>query len=587
MGRYIVINGKEIHDAGVYGEVNVEGLNLPIITGKGDLHLIGEAEGGEQGEIEILDPSEIIAKLGGGDLADACHLAFRPGADEEISGGATKIVCSKTNNSTLATGALSSIDLKTTLYGAGANYVSASCAADPADTSGYARILTAYYNDGSQDVQVVSDPGLGYDRPLSLKYSGVEATATVANDGTKLVLIIGAVTTNFAFATYNTMTKLKAAIENLGLGASLEVTTPNPMGSSNPAEILDIFTAQSIKTVSGYALKIGLYECLQWLVNESVYLNNSIKKVGGETIPDAKTKFALTGGGYGASVNTDFQNRFDAVLEKDFFNQALVMSSDLAGGATFAAVMAQFETHIRQRHTITGRVETIGYLGGSGNFAAHKANAALLNYENAVYVMQGITDTDHLGNIKDYPAWGKAVVMAQSQLGGAYCTNMTYKKMPYLDLIDPTDFDNEKFAYRKEANKAGILVGYKDLRGILRVNMGITSKIDSENNGYIKIETRESLIQYAKQLRVNLDIFVGKTRRAPNYQGVVTLSEAKCSNAIKEFSILAMQAGIILNFLESSISVKFVGNYLYPVVQVQPIEGTDFIFVKIDAIRIP
>lgn len=588
MGRFILVNGSAIYDADVYSLTNLNGLNLPVVSGKGDMIIFGESQGGKPGKIEVLSQSEIKNKLYGGLGANLVNLAFRKGADPiKVPGAANKVIFFNAAQNTQGTGALSSINLKTTQYGLPASYVSVECLADTDDLTGYARFINAYYNDGTNLIEVKST-SLGNLRPLNLEYTGSETTATVAVTATKLTIIIGASTYDFLFATYDTMAKLVTAI-NATITADLTVTTPNPNGSLNPATILDIFSAQNIKTTGGYGLKMGCYECLQWLNNESVYVADCTRKASpdGDTIPAAKAKFVLTGAVNGVSINSNWQDNFNASLNIKAFNAAIGVSSDTTGGATFASILAMFKIWLNTKNSFTGKKEIFGFMGGAGNFAAHKAYAASLNNINCTYVMQGIDDIDLDGNIVEYPACGKAVVMAQSQIGAPLCENLTKTEMPYSDIIDPTDFDSSSSGYRAEASKAGILIAYKDDNGIIYTNVALTSKVDSGNNAEIKIETRESLLNFAYNLRENIKYFVGSTRRAPNYTGGgKVITPAKVIDQIDAYCIASMGQGEILDYLKESIEVTISGNYLLPKVKVQPIEGIDFIIVNIEAIRI-
>lgn len=588
MGRFIVVNGTPLYDAKVYSLTNLNGLNLPVVAGKGDMMIFGESLGGKPGKIEILGPSEIKDKLYGGLGANLVNLAFRKGADPiKVPGAANKVLFYNAAQNTQATGDLSSISLKTTQYGIPASFVSVECLTDTDDGTGYAKFINVYYNDGTNLVEVFST-SLGNLRPLNLEYTGSESTATVAVTSTTLTIIIGSSTHNFLFATYDTMAKLVTAINNT-ITADLTVTTPNPQGALNPATILDVFSAQNIKTTGGYGLKMGVYECVEWLNNESVYVTDCSRKATptGDTIPVAKAKFVLTGAVNGVSTNSHWQANFTASLNVKAYNAVVGISGDSTGGATFTSILAMFKAWLNSKNSFTGQKEVFGYIGGTGNFAAHKVIAASMNNINCTVVMQGIKDIDLDGNIIEYPSCGKAVVMAQSQLGAPMCENLTKTEMPYSDLLDPTDFDSSDSAYRKEASKAGILIAYKDDNGIIYTNVALTSKIDSENNAEIKIECRESLQNFAYNLRANLDKFVGATRRAASYTGggrIVT--PAKVTAEIEKYCDASMQEGEILDYLKESIEATISGNYLLPKVKVQPTEGIDFVLVNIEAIRI-
>lgn len=103
MARSITFNGITRFKPGGITKVNAEALNQVLLGDNAVVALIGEAEGGEPGSsgglISLSDPSRATSVFRSGPLADAVRLAFQSSGDPDILGGASQVLCWKTNQS--------------------------------------------------------------------------------------------------------------------------------------------------------------------------------------------------------------------------------------------------------------------------------------------------------------------------------------------------------------------------------------------------------------------------------------------------------------------------------------------------------
>ena len=103
MPSFVVFNGITRFAPGGITKINADALNQVLLSDNSTVALIGEAEGGAPGQIVTLsDPSRAAAIFRSGKLADAIRTAFQPSGDPLVPGGASQVVCYKTNASTQA-----------------------------------------------------------------------------------------------------------------------------------------------------------------------------------------------------------------------------------------------------------------------------------------------------------------------------------------------------------------------------------------------------------------------------------------------------------------------------------------------------
>lgn len=104
MSMRVLYNGAVLVRPGGATRVDASLFASAGLSGVGVVGLIGEADGGEPDSIQIFSNPQLARSVfRGGPLADSAALAFQPGNDPRIQGGASTLVCVKTNTSTQST----------------------------------------------------------------------------------------------------------------------------------------------------------------------------------------------------------------------------------------------------------------------------------------------------------------------------------------------------------------------------------------------------------------------------------------------------------------------------------------------------
>lgn len=163
MPSFVTFNGVTRYIPGGITRVGADAL-VPVTLGQnGVVGLIGEADGGEPGTlIAIDDPSRIRSTFRSGPLADAINLAFSPSNDPLIPGGASRVICYKTNAGTRATIALPSapaeVVVTSTATGGGAStLIDTTLSATTLDDQFNGMKIILRPNTATQEVATVSD----------------------------------------------------------------------------------------------------------------------------------------------------------------------------------------------------------------------------------------------------------------------------------------------------------------------------------------------------------------------------------------------------------------------------------------------
>lgn len=103
MPSFVVFNGITRFAPGGITKINADALNQVLLSDNSVVALIGEADGGAPGSaglVSLADPSRAAEIFRSGKLADAIRTAFQPSGDALVPGGASTVICYKTNNST-------------------------------------------------------------------------------------------------------------------------------------------------------------------------------------------------------------------------------------------------------------------------------------------------------------------------------------------------------------------------------------------------------------------------------------------------------------------------------------------------------
>jgi len=585
MTRVVNFKGQELFEPDAYSTTDVDGLALPTLEGVGILGLVGEADGGKPGVIhKISAPSTIRSLFRSGDLANGCYLGFRAaGLDPEVLGAASEIYAINVKPNTQAIKDMGSFDAKSKDYGVHTNLINYEILADANDTE---QSLAKFVFIKFENKEYNSD-SLGLKEHIRLEYKGANGTCTAQVDAGRTKLTIEDATVHdFLFADYPTIGELALAIK-AELGADIEVTKPNPYDGFKCSDLDHQTVALDIKTAP-LGLRLSAFEFDTWV---NTYSNIEVtRKAGatGATIPAATTVATyLAGAVAGVTTNTLFQDALN-LLRNSHVNVTvpLISGEESVGTADADTVFAQVKAYLGLANSISGRNEVQAYVGNKILKSEISSKASSMNHRAAQYVPQWCTDLDVYGNQKVYPSWGMAVVYAAIQLGSPIGTSLTNKKIPVISVhqdpsLDPT-------TDMKQLLLNGYLISkHDDETNVPYIIKGITSVVDSDNNGNTQIEVVESLTQYAYQLRRYLKgRITGKDKGNPNRPDLGGITERDVKTFIEDFSDFAINQKVILAYDPKSISVNITADVVYPKVGVMPREGINFTLLEIEAVRL-
>lgn len=586
MTRLVNFEGQELFEPDLYSTTDVNGLAIPTLEGIGILGLIGESDGGKPAVIhKITDPATIRKLFRKGDLADGCYLGFRAaGLDPEVNGAASEIYAINVKPNTQAIKDMGTFDGKSKDYGIHTNLINYEMTADANDTEqSLAKFVFVYF----ENKEFKSD-SLGLKEHIRLEYKGSDLSCTAQIDAgrTKLTINSSSKSRDFLFADYSTIGELAGAIES-EFGADIEVTKPSPYDGFKCVNLDHQATALDIKA-NARGLRASAFEFSEWVNTYSPI--EVIRKAGapGATIPDATSvKTFLAGATSGTTTNTLFQDALNLLrLSHVNVTVPLLSSQEAVGTADVDTVFAQIKAYLGLANSITGRNEVQAYVGSKVLKSEVTSKASSMNHRAAQYCPQWITDLDVFGNQRVYPSWGMAVVCAAIQLGSPVGTSLTYKKLPVISIHQDISWNPS------EDMKQFLLNGYliskhDDETNVPYIIKGITSVVDSDNNGNTQIEVVESLMQYAYQLRRHLKSrLMGKDKGNPNRPDLGGITTRDVKTFIEDFSDFAIDEKVILAYDPKSISVTITADMVYPKVSVQPREGINFVLLSIDAVRL-
>lgn len=104
MSQRVLFNGAVLVRPGGYTKIDASGFLNVTLGGVGIVGLVGEADGGQPQVLQTFrNAAAVKTYYRSGPLVEAAQIAFNPGNDPRIPGGATLVVCVKVNGSTQST----------------------------------------------------------------------------------------------------------------------------------------------------------------------------------------------------------------------------------------------------------------------------------------------------------------------------------------------------------------------------------------------------------------------------------------------------------------------------------------------------
>jgi len=398
------------------------------------LAVIGQSTGGTPNTPLVFgDPATALATLRTGELAQAVTKAFNP--SNEV-GGPTTVVAIRVNPAVQAgltlldSSANPAITLLASDYGQYTNQINVDVAAG--STNGV-YITTALGSDVYAQNNI-------YAAPMTVVYTGAQATATVTVTDTTMTLSAPAGTpiAAISLASFPTVQQL---VDNINTFPGFAAAVLGVSGSMPSLNGLDGVTAQSIKTTAFTVTAV-----LQAAIN---YLNSP--QSGGLVVaarpsnallpPAPLATTYLTGGTDGTVTNTQWSNAFTTLQTQDV--------NWIAPLSATGSIIAMADAHVQYMSTV-GRKERRAICGMAlGTTDAQALTEALsLNSNRTSIVHIGYYDydwTNQVTGLQLYSPYMAAAVAAAAFSGVSPGTPLTNKALTFSGverrLTNPTETD--------------------------------------------------------------------------------------------------------------------------------------------------
>ncbi len=302
------INGVYIVTPGTIVSVNDSNFQAPASVGGIGALFIGPATDGKPNTaLTISSPQDAVNQLKGGDLLQACLLAFNPSKQLR---GVTSLTVIRPELATQATGAIGTvINLTSTSYGTLANLSKWMVAAGT--TSGSKVSLASdFVGAGGQTYPIVSQDNISL-LPLSIYYPGTGTTPTYTVSDTSLVLTATTSETGGTINFTSTMTVQQLVnLINAFPGWIATVLDPNP--SDLVEGLFDyVATATTVGITSITAVKptANVTAVVRWINSTGAYFT-AVRQANPVSVPTASTWTYAAGAVTPAAANSDWQNAY-------------------------------------------------------------------------------------------------------------------------------------------------------------------------------------------------------------------------------------------------------------------------------------
>lgn len=534
MTMRVLFNGATLIRPGGATKIDASAFQGSGIAGVGTVGLVGESSGGEPGVLQIFSsPAAAKAVLRDGALADAVSLAFAPMKDPRVPGGASRVVCVRTNTGTQASlvllrGATAVLTLKSKDYGAHANRLSASLT-----SSGGGLIAEVKFVDG-QRVTTETSQVLGATAEMTVQYVGAGSACSLTIDGTSIrTTVTGAPADNLTLA-YSDFASLADLITFVNNHASYTCVTVTRNPYTIEASDLDYVAAQDIRTAP-YNAFAKLYRVIEWVTNNSALVVAELPvPITTRGAPDPITSTALTGGTRGASTNSTFVTALDLLKRLRVHQVVSLISDDLTAEgfgstATFSSTGINTEQHATACTSTAGKSERHAYIGMAGTKSEVLDFASMsLNSFNACLVAQRPLARNSAGEVVEMPEWALAVIAAGARAGSEMGEPLTWKYLNIYGLVQDASWD--PLTDGDDMILGGVLIAEEVPGKGYRWVKGVTTYTKEDNDAY----TEESVVQGWKvvsyEFRTHLeDLFTGRRMALSNIAAIKQEAEAKLS----------------------------------------------------------
>jgi len=301
---------------------------------------------------------------------------------------------------------------------------------------------------------------------LSVRYTGAQATATIAVANTTVTLIYGATNTALDLNDFPTIQELVDRI-NTEPGFSASVLDNN--GTKPALNGLDTMAATDCKSAA-VSVTAHLQACIDWFNGIAEGFVDASRPVGAGAPPTNVGFTYLSGASDGVVTNAEWQSALD-VLKKDDVQWIAALSP-------LPAVHAMVDAHCVFMSNATKKMRRsfVGPDVGTTDAVASAA-AAVLNSDRTAYTHLGVYDYNGQNKLTLYPPYVVAAILAGMAASMAPGTPLTAKSLKVQGverkLANPTDTD--------ALLQAGVLP-LEDDNGTVKVVQSVTTYTSNPDN---------------------------------------------------------------------------------------------------------
>lgn len=565
----VFFNGRLLVTPTVESAIYDQGLATAFPGRAGNvLAILGTSEGGIPKQVMYFD-SPVIARrtLRNGDLIKAVEMAFDPSAE---SGSPARVAVVRVEDAVQASltlqdaGTNNVITLKSSDYGAHTNGIKVTI---EAGTSVGKRVTV-------QQGQSVYTKNNIAKTPLTVRYSGAQATATAQVTATQLILAApaGSQVAALDFANYGTVRELCDAI-NAQPGFSAVAAIPtDPVQAS-----LDGMAATSCKSTD-LAIKADLQAVIDWFNQSARDLVAATRVAGALAPPTNITGTYLSGGSNGsAPTNQDWQEAFDVLQGADI--QWLVPLSSSETIWLMADAHAQFMSG-------PGKSERRAFVGGglvtdtlANAISDVQAKAMALNSDRTALVFPPPLVDDGNGGLTALPAYFLAAQIAGGFAAMNFGETMTNKtlKIAGIDPLVVNPYDTDSLI------NGGVLGVRQSRRGYI-VSKAVPTWLSNDNYNRVEISTGAALDYVARTTREALETFIGrKASPITLHEAIETVDSVLRQLARPEPVGIGVIVGDAANPAYRGITAEIQGDILRVWFECSPVIPINYVLVGIHA----
>jgi len=513
MPRTVRWKGQNIRRPGAYTWHDLSGLaNLDLGVDQ-SIIIIGEAEAGEPQASAaspvyhaFTDPQDMIDEFIDGNLAECAIFAFDPAADGQQEsgvpiGGAQKVYCIKTNQSTQASltlqdaaGPTNCVTLKDRIWGTKGNHTWAKVeAAGTGITVTCGRAIAPNIGE-----QVSSSFGVnGTDEWLSVIYTGLEAACALSYDGTTITTVTGGATDQLAITTADkTMEEVIAEI-NAAHSGVYTATLLREERASTLADYLDEVSGINVKVLASFH---GVaWDVVEWHNASSSYCEATWVR---GLRPNTLAQTWLAGGTLGTSTANTIQAALQTAKKLPSRFIVSAFNDDIAGPITLDTINGYFTTHLNKCNPVGGKRERQGF-GCTNSVTKAALYTELAGYNNQYWAV--VNHECYREGPSGAKAWigchGSATTAAAIMAGSPIATPLTAKVFKAQDMrYVAADFDVDEDDDYNSASDGGLLMAEQGDLGF-QFSKGISTYKTEDNDMLILLEGVEAILWTCIMLR--------------------------------------------------------------------------------------